>query len=328
MINRRLILLFIVSAIALGAFAATTFKLSDKERMLITEEAENWIDNMPEGLQDRLSDAIIHAMRGFYSEIQAFRNLNDTINLNNYPVEVKEFRGGESSDILMRFYEPLKNNSKQTPLLIYFHGGGWTLGSLNSTEKFCRALTAQGNLKVISVDYPLAPEHSYPSDLKISKEAVNYIFDNAEKWGVSKDVISLGGDGAGGNIALATFESLPEKIKIKSLVLYYPLIKTTGELNANLKRQYGRGYGFDSRLWESFIMAYNGREIKNCKVLPSVLIISAGRDIVLNEAEEFAKNKGVVSIVFEDALHGFITDGQQKTAFQKAVEITDSFLMK
>ena len=201
------------------------------------------------------------------------------------------------------------------------------MGSLNSSDMFCRALASEGNVNVISVEYPLAPENPFPAAINICKDAVKYICSKAVEMGSSPNLISLGGEGAGGNLVLATYESLSDDIAIKSLILYYPLIKTTGTLNPEMKRKFGRGYGFDSRLWEVFVEAYQGKEVEFKKLLPPTLMISAGRDIIYDEATDFVSHhKEIEFVEFEGGLHGFLSDGQQKTAFNKAVEITDSFL--
>ena len=181
---------------------AVVYNLTPAEQQKILNEADDWIDEMPDGLQDRLSDAINHAERGFYSELGRFRNLADTSNRNQYQVIVNNFQGGAYSDIPMRIYRPKKMNKRPMPLLVYYHGGGWSLGNLNTSDKFCRALASYGNVIIISVDYMLAPEKPYPAGGEQAFNALSYIFSHAEQWGSRKDLISIGGDGAGGNIAL------------------------------------------------------------------------------------------------------------------------------
>ena len=306
---------------------ADNYSLTQKEQQLIFEEAENWIDDMPEGIGDRLSDAINHATHGFYNEVEYFRNMADTTGIGKYSVRVKDINGGNGQDIPMRIYE--SSSSKDSPLLIYFHGGGWSLGSIKVSDKFCRALASMGKVKVVSVEYPLAPEKPYPSAVIKCVDAVKYIFNKSSEWGFSTNNISLGGDGAGGNIALETYSRLPSNNKIQSLVLYYPLLETTGRLDPSSKREYGRGYGFDSRLWESFINAYNGNDPKYPDLLPPTLIIGAGRDIIIDEVKNFGLSSPEIKYIeFEGAIHGFITDGHQTSAFKKAVELTDLFLTK
>lgn len=319
--------MILVSAMAVNAIAET-FSVDQKTQTQINAEAEDWMDNIPDGMMDRLSDAVEHATHGFYNEINYFRNFADTTGIKNYKVEVKDFKGGEGLNIPMRLYTSKTNKSGNNPLLIYFHGGGWTLGSINTTDKYCRALASEGNVTVVSVEYPLAPENPYPSALTTGCEAVKYLIKNSNSLGFAPDLISLGGDGAGGNLALNIYESLPADIKIKSLVLYYPMIKSEGQLEPTDKRKYGRGYGFDSRLWESFISTYGGKALSFTKPLPPTLLITAGRDIIVSQEKEFSLRQPQVKYLeLTSALHGFITDGQQKTAFNTAVRLTDLFLM-
>lgn len=325
MITKRIIGFVLFSLLAMTVLA-DQYSLTTQEQKQITEEAENWIDDMPEGLQDRLSDAISHASQGFYNEINYFRNAADTIGVGKYKVKVKNLSGGNLGEIPMRLYS--STNSVNTPLLIYFHGGGWNVGSLETTEKFCRALASYGNIKVISVEYPLAPENAYPGALKECIDAVKFIFARYKDWGVDPKKISLGGDGAGGNLALEVFSNLYNDVSIKSLVLYYPMIQTSGELDPISKRKYGRGYGFDSRLWEAFRNTYNRKNnsYPDYSNLPPTLLISAGRDIIIEQEKNFSYNSNVTYVQFDGALHGFITDGHQKSAFNKAVALTDYFL--
>lgn len=324
---KKILLSVIVSAMAATAFAGT-YKLTESEQNQITEEAEDWIDDMPIGIQDRLSDAVDHAMRGFYSEINSFRNSKDTTDIGKYSVVVKDINGGGLSNINMRLYLAPGLENKAQPCLVFFHAGGWSLGSLDTSDRFCRALASVGNVKVISVAYPLAPEHPYPEALKLCKEAVELVFANAKDYGINPESISLGGDGAGGNLALSTFQNLSESESVKTLVMYYPLLNTTGTLNKDSQRKFGRGYGFDSRLWESFVNAYGAQKTEISKPLPASLVILAGRDIIVEDVKEFASANSQVELVeFAGALHGFVSDGQQKTAFDKAVEITDEFLL-
>lgn len=324
---KRYIFILLLAALSINCFAFN-YTLSKNEQKQILEEAENWIDGMPDGLNDRMSDAVQHAMHGFYSEIDYFRNAADTVGINKYPVTIKKINGGNNQDIGMHLYTA-SSTPGNSPLLIYFHGGGWSVGSLKTVDKFCRALAAKGNIKIVSVEYPLSPENPYPAAVNKCKEAVEFILTKNNEWKFDLNKVSLGGDGSGGNLSLVTFSHLSNKKAIKSIVLYYPLLQTSGSLDPASKREYGRGYGFDSRLWEAFVAAYKSPDYNYFDNLPPVLMISAGRDIIIQEEKDFALSGNNITMVeFDGALHGFITDGHQMTAFKKAVEITDLFLIK
>ncbi|MCH5226247.1 MAG: alpha/beta hydrolase [Muribaculaceae bacterium] len=322
----RIFITFVAALMSFGCFASS-YRISAEEQTKMRDEAEDWIDDMPDGLQDRLSDAVNHAIQGMNSEIDYFRNYKDKSPATGYKVDVKDFQGGLNGNMPMRVYKAQKPASdKAMPLLVYFHGGGWSMGSLDTSDKFCRALADEGNVIVVSVAYPLAPEYPAPAAVTYCKAAMEYISSKAKDWGSDASLVSMGGDGAGGNIAVATYKSLKKKVRVKSLVLYYPLLQTNGELEYTLKRKYGRGYAFDSRVWEAFVDAYQDNSELNITDLPPTLLISAGRDIVIDKEKELARNKNVKYIEFTMALHGFITDGHQTTAFEKAVEFTDVFL--
>ena len=323
---KKIIIALSISVVALSA-AADNFSVSESEKQKMTEEAEEWMDNIPDGLQDRLSDAVNHAIHGFYSELENIRNFSDTTGMDKYKVEIKDLKTGVSNTAL-RYYYTEENETKETPLLIYFHGGGWSMGSLETSEKFCRALASSGKLKVISVDYPLAPEHPYPDGVNVCLGATEYLYNEADKLQIDPGNISLGGEGAGGTLALETYLNLPDKYKVSNLIMYYPMLRTQGSLDKESKREFGRGYGFDSRLWETFIEAYKGESLNVTKPLPPTLLISAERDILIKEEKNFSsQDKNIVYVEFPEALHGFISDGHQPSAFSKAVELTEMFIL-
>ena len=104
------------------------------------------------------------------------------------------------ADLPARLYAPVDTDGPQ-PVLIYFHGGGWTLGSVDSHDATCRYLAREGGLKVLSVDYRLAPEFQFPTAVKDTLAAFRYVRDNATELGVDASRIAVGGDSAGGNLA-------------------------------------------------------------------------------------------------------------------------------
>lgn len=333
----RIFFFTILSVIANSAIAdkislPKETNLTKEEAVKIYNEAENWIDDIPDGLQDRMADAVYHAKRGVTSELQYFRNYNIPISEDVKDISVIDTIAGPDSGIKIRIYSQ-SYQSTQSPkqLLIYFHGGGWSLGSLNTSDNFCRNLVVRGGIVVVSVDYPLSPENPHPIAVKSALKAFDYIYKNAESFGTRNNLISLGGDGAGGSLALELFESLEENDRsgeVESIILYYPLFKFSNKSESNSMKTYGRGYGFDTRLWEAFLESYGIMGMsEKMNSLPPVLLITAGRDIMIDDQKYFTLNNPTVNLIeFKDALHGFITDQHQNTAFEKAVDITNIFL--
>lgn len=106
--------------------------------------------------------------------------------------------GGDS--ITLRRYRH-RNASDNQPALVFYHGGGYVAGSLESHDLVCQHLTADGNCTVIAVDYRLAPEHPFPTPVNDGLAAYRHIADNADKFGIDASRLAVGGDSAGGNLA-------------------------------------------------------------------------------------------------------------------------------
>lgn len=330
---------------------------TEKEKVAFLNEADDFIDDMAEGLQDRQCDAVLHAMRGQTGELANVRMSHDSVVKVPDSVESLDIVGdGSARGMKMRLYRPRTASSKgDLPLLVYFHGGGWAFGSLNSCSAFCSAVAAAGEAMVLAVDYSLAPENPFPSGLLDCVAAVEYARDHVAEWGGGS--ISLGGDSAGGNLAVATALYMMDQadpVALKSLVLFYPVVKAYADGSSSWK-EYSRGYGLDSRLMNAFNEAYlnsvsgsgdataGNADARNPLVspaeagtdklskLPPVLIIGAERDILYDQGREFAgtlKKCGndVEHISFPGAIHLFMTVEGQPTAFSKAVALTSAFL--
>lgn len=362
--KKHVIALLGLGMIATCGFAKVPKKLlpTEKEKIAFLNEADDFIDEMAEGLQDRQCDAVLHAMRGQTRELANVRmsRIEEITYSNN--VRVKDIVGdGSARGIKMRLYQPKEADDKKLPLLVYFHGGGWTIGSINSCADFCDALASGGKAMVLAVDYSLAPENPFPSGLMNCVSAVEYAEEHVEEWGGSRSMISLGGDSSGGNLAISTALYLQEQdrsVDLKSLVLFYPVVKAYADGSASWK-EYSRGYGLDARLMNSFNEAYvssvtnvgvsgvdkDNQDVHNPLIspaeaeksklakLPPVLIIGAERDILFDQGKEFAdvlKRTGndVEHIEFPGAIHLFITVKGQPTAFAKSVDLTNTFLEK
>jgi acetyl esterase len=101
-----------------------------------------------------------------------------------------------------RLYVPL-GAPDPCPLLVYFHGGGFVCGDLETHDSTARFLAHRAALRVLSVDYRLAPEHPFPAPIEDGVAALGFAFENAERLGADPEAIAVGGDSAGGNLAAA-----------------------------------------------------------------------------------------------------------------------------
>jgi acetyl esterase len=130
----------------------------------------------------------------------------------------------------LRYYTP-DNTSKDSnlPVVVYFRGGGWVIADLDTYDATPSALARKANAIVVSVDYPMAPEHKFPAAHDEAIEAYKYIVKHAKRWGGNADRIGLVGESAGGNLALATaIAARDQMITVPvAIILIYPVATTT-----------------------------------------------------------------------------------------------------
>lgn len=314
-------------------------------------EAESFLRSMPDGLQSRQENAVRLATGGDVAALEAVRSARNSVP--DIPENVRTLDIGGK----YRLYEPAERPDGPLPVLIYLHGGGWCFGSINSCAAFCAALAGLSDIAVLAVEYPLAPEHPYPAALDATAEALEFVFSHAGEYGFDKDAVSLGGDSAGGNLALASALKLasvrekdghsdPDSLpRLKSLVLFYPVVKVWND-GSDSWRLYGSGYGLDSGIMEAFNEAYLGeadaREAlvspyeaspEHIAALPPVLMVNAECDILRDQGQAMCDRLveagvEVDHVVFPGTTHLFITVPGQPTAFHKAVAATAEFLTR
>lgn len=277
------------------AFAATA-AVGGAADSVMRRQADGFLQALSDGLQQTQTLAVEKAIAGDNVALMAVRNSRNTRQTLSENVGVRQL--SES----LRLYEPSGVDGR-LPLLVYFHGGGWTFGSLNSCARFCDAVAATGGVKVLAVDYRLAPEHPFPCGLHDCCDAVAYARDNAALLGIDASRISAGGDSSGGNLALAVALSDECRGALESLVLFYPVTKAFAD-GSESWRKYGSGYGLDAELMKAFNRAYlGGTDSENCAVsvglcsgeqlrrLPRTLLVAAGRDILRDQGCELAENQ-------------------------------------
>lgn len=294
------------------------------------KQANEFLSQLPANLQRSQANAVRKAIAGDNSDLISVRNSRNAASKCSAGVVTRMLTS------TLRIYEPIGHGTEKLPLLIYFHGGGWTFGSINSCSRYCDAMAASGKVKVIAVDYRLAPENPFPAGLEDCINSVLYAIENSYSLGIDCRQITLGGDSSGGNLAISTALSDTIAGKIKSLILFYPVTKAFADGSESWKK-YGAGYGLDSVLMTAFNDAYaRNANPKDSRIsvglsdenvmdkLPETLLIAAGRDILRDQGVEFERmSSGLVTrIEFTDAVHLFITVPGQDEAFVKAVELS------
>jgi acetyl esterase len=220
---------------------------------------------------------------------------------------------------------------------VFFHGGGWVIGNLETHDVVCRKLAHEGELKVISVDYRLAPEHQFPAAVDDAVTATKWISAHAKELGIDASRLIVGGDSAGGNlaavVALAARDGNGPKIAAQLLV--YPATdfsrkhpshsepETSVLLTHTVIGWFANHYmgGADSNDWRA-----SPARAASLAGLPPAYVLTAGADPLRDEGDEYAarlKEAGVAVTYrhFPGQFHGFFTMG--KLLNQANVAVTE-----
>jgi len=229
---------------------------------------------------------------------------------------------GPGGPIRARSYAPIAAVGP-LPTLIYFHGGGFVAGSLESHDGLCRLFTAEGGFKVIAVDYRLAPEHPWPAAVDDAWAATQWVEQNAASLGVDAGRIAVGGDSAGGMLAALVTHLAREKggLKIAYQLLLFPNTQMDGETSS--MNEFAVGYFLERRAIDYFNSLYlpPGTDRSSPKVsplrakdfggLPPAYVMLAGFDPLHDEGMAYAEKLKaarvkVIVADYSDMVHGFI----------------------
>lgn len=130
---------------------------------------------------------------------------------------------GPAGEIPLRLYRPHGVPETGAPALVYIHGGGWNIGSIESHDRVCRQIANRAGCTVVSVEYRLAPEHPAPAAAEDVIAAVQWICDHAAELGLDRDRLGVGGDSAGGGLtAVAALSARDADIPLRCQILIYP----------------------------------------------------------------------------------------------------------
>lgn len=228
-----------------------------------------------------------------------------------------------------RLYTPksLRKSNGLAPCLVFFHGGGWVIGDLDSHDVVCRKLAHEAEMLVISVDYRLAPEHKFPSAADDAIAATKWVAANATTLGIDTAQILVGGDSAGGNLAavVALAARDGDGPKLAGQVLIYPATdfamshpshsepETSILLTHSVIKWFSNHYlngAADIDHWKA-----SPARAKTLAGLPPSYVLTAGADPLRDEGAEYAarlEQAGVPMTYrhFPGQFHGFFTMGK------------------
>jgi acetyl esterase len=276
----------------------------------------------------------------------AYRSLCDKSDLKDIAIgKVENIQApGPAGPLAVRAYTPIAPGQSPLPAIVYFHGGGFVMGDLDTHDALCRTLANESGCRVLSVNYRRAPEHPFPAAIEDAFAAVKWVEDNATELEIDPNDIAVAGDSAGGNLAavvclLAKANRGAPHIAFQMLL--YPSISLTREL---ISRPFGTGYRLEDRAIQWFYSHYmppgsdpNDERLspiaaKDMGGLPPAYILTAGFDPLRDEAIAYAaklKAAGVTvtHVDYPTMIHGFLTmqgwiplAGQAIAASGKAVK--------
>ena len=245
----------------------------------------------------------------------------ETINMSGPGEEVAEVRDLEipapAGAIPARLYRP--EGDGPLPLVVYLHGGGWMLGSIESFDTVVRALANAAGAMVLSVGYRLAPEAPFPAGLDDSIAAVRWAAAEASELGADPERLAIAGDSAGGNLATVVARRLRGEVGLRMQALIYPV--ADAGCNTASYREFGERHGLTAasmqRFWNLYLDGSDGLvpdasplRADDLAGLPPAYVLTAGFDVLRDEGEAYAealREAGVPTTArrFDGAIHGF-----------------------
>ncbi len=259
------------------------------------------------------------------------------------PPEVAEVRElsapGRHGPIPLRAYRPAGSTAGTAlPVLVYYHGGGWTIGDLDTHDVLCRQLANASGWAVVSVDYRMGPEHAFPAAVDDALSAMHWVLAQAGTLAVDAGRVAVGGDSAGGNlaavVALAARDASAPRLALQLLI--YPA--TDMEFRSESHRVNGADYLLTTVVMTWFRGNYLRSEADRADWRASpllagsvagtapALVITAGYDPLRDEGRAYADRLREAGVpvayrCFDGQIHGFITMGKVIDEANEAVAL-------
>ena len=260
------------------------------------------------------------------------------------PAPVAELRDFDAGGVPVRLYRAAGTAPDEVlPVLIYYHGGGWVIGDLDSHDSVCRVFANSARCCVVSVHYRLAPEHRFPAAVDDSAAATRWLIEHAASLKIDPRRVAVGGDSAGGNLAavmaiMARDGTLPP---IGFQVLIYPATEMTATqpsyeritegyvLTATTMKWFREHYITDRKDWTDW-RASPLRAASLEGVAPAI-VLTANYDPLCDEGAEYARRlerEGVrvTHVHFSDQMHAFLTMGRIIRASGVALDMMSAAL--
>ena len=251
-------------------------------------------------------------------------------------------RAIDGGRLRLRIYRP--HNRGTAPILVFFHGGGFVLGSVDTHDALCRRLCVGADAVTVSVDYALAPEHKFPAGLDDCVAAIRWVTEHAAEFGGDPDRVALAGDSAGANLAIVSALRLLRTagLSFRALLAAYPVTDAPDLARASYVER-GAGFGLTTQAMIWFFDHYldePGRasdpdvspsRSPDLAGLPPTYVVTAEFDPLRDEGIEFAlklaaAGVAVVHAHHDDANHGFLSWAGTNEPSQVALDAACTWL--
>lgn len=226
---------------------------------------------------------------------------------------------GPAGDIGLRYYDA-RESREAGPAIMFFHGGGFVIGDLETHHPYCTELAAKLDLPVIAVDYRLAPEHPFPAAPDDCEAAARWLAENGKALGLDITGLIFTGDSAGGNLTIVTTQALvakPAAVPVIAQAPLYPVVDSTQTGGSFTEFADGYVLTADAMNWFGENYAAVPGDIRNDCIngdlasLPPTLLVTAGLDPLRDQGRDFAARliKAGVDVTYLEmrgTIHGFI----------------------
>jgi acetyl esterase len=244
--------------------------------------------------------------------------------------------------ILCRVYRP--RTDRKLPALVYFHGGGWVWSSVDTHDRLAREYAAAGEVAVVSVDYALSPEARFPQALEECAAVTRHVAAHGAEWGLDASRLLVGGDSAGGNLALASALLLRDTAgpTLRGILAVYPVCDSA--LDTASYQEFAAGYGLTPERMAFYWSVYAPHTADRLHPLaaplradlaglPPVLVHLAELDVLRSEGEALAAKLGSAGVpveleIFPGVVHGFLRATASVGKARSAVEQAGAWLRR
>jgi len=308
------------------------------------EAGESTLDPQARALLERAAAAQLPPLHALSAPEARLAYRTSRIALAPAPPVVAEVRDisipGPAGAIRARTYRPVASD-KTLPGVVFFHGGGWTYGDLDTHDVVCRGIADQGRCTVVSVDYRLAPEYKFPAAIEDCVAATRWVAANAASLGIDARRLAVAGDSAGGNLAAVTALTLRDdparEASVPPLAMQVLIYPTTDmDAGTGSLSRFAEGYLLtrEDMLWVRANYLHDEREFADWRAsplrardfsrLPPACIITSGFDPLRDEGRAYAERLTQAGVAvtyecFEGQIHGFIVMGGVIAAANHAV---------